>query len=161
VVVEASVQDTTTAIERRLRASRVVDVDPEKPLSPIEIRLGTGTSIAGRMTDATTGEPVAEVWVGWWNNDKREDQRDLQNDMGIAWSAADGTYRFDVVTSGSVRMEVRGTRDRKYVWASRVVTVEPDKVNTIDWVLEPAKSISGRALFTDGRPAAGAWIECR
>lgn len=161
VVVEANVQDISTVMERRMRASVVVEVDAEKPLSPIEIRLGTGTSIAGKMTDATTGKPVGDVWVGWWNNDKREDQWDLQNDMGIAWSAADGTYRFDVVTSGSVKMEVRSTHDRRYVWASRIVTVEPDKVNTIDWVLEPAKSISGRALFTDGRPAAGAWIDFR
>lgn len=161
VVVEANVQDISTVMERRMRASVVVEVDAEKPLSPIDIRLGTGTSIAGRMTDATTGNPVGEVWVGWWNNEKREDSWDLPNDMGIAWSAADGTYRFDVVTAGSVKLEVRGTRDRKYVWASRIVTVEPDKVNTIDWVLEPAKSISGRALFTDGKPAAGAWIDFR
>ncbi len=163
-VLKGRVLVEVSALDRRLRSSVVVDVDPEKPAPDINVRLGTGTSIAGRMTDATTGEPVGGVWIGWWTNEERDGMLgiDLENDMGFERSAPDGTYRFDLVAPGAVRLEVRGVAGQAgYLWTRRVVSVRPDRVNTVDFVLERALTVSGRVVFTDGRPGAGALIEVR
>src|SRR5207244_2279305 len=77
VVVEAAASD------KALRTSVVVEINSEKTPAEIELRLGTGASIAGRVTDATTGAPVAGVWMGWWTNEKRDGREFAQDEMGF------------------------------------------------------------------------------
>jgi protocatechuate 3,4-dioxygenase beta subunit len=156
IVVEAS------AIDTKLRTSVVIDVAEGVAPKEIELRLGTGASIVGRVTDATTGEPVEGVWIGWWTQERSERDMDLRDDMGIADSAADGGYRFDLVPPGAVRMELRGRSgaDRwKYLWVKRIVTVDAGKVTRADFAIERAHVIRGRVLFTDGRPVPEASLD--
>ena len=89
--------------------------------------------------------------MGWWTNEKPREFED--HEMGTGHTAPDGTYRFDLVTTGSVKMKVQGP-GRTYVWTSRIVNVEAGKVTRADFSIERALAISGRVTFSDGRPGA-------
>ena len=120
-------------------------------------------SLAGRVVDATTGQPIAAASVealeaGQFMISPAGRQR-VDRPLGAATSDATGRFRIDDVEetwdwSGirTLRVDARGYRTRWHV--PRQST--PD--DSLDIAMVPGGSIEGRVVGADGRPVSGAAV---
>lgn len=121
----------------------------------IAVQLQTGASLAGRATDGA-GKPAAGAYVAYRSTAWHSATGDLHDDSGPSWSHAgaqtdaDGRYRIDCITPGTLRLgankdelEVRGE-----------VPVAAGETAVWDPVLVPT-AIRGRVVDERGAPLAG------
>ena len=169
-VVDLASQDTTSPL-----ASPTLVIDPAPsppvplpgPVASIEIEPDTqgmmrGATISGRVTDAETGMPLADVEI--------DGQNVIQRQQGIyTRTDQDGIYLLDGVAPGSYRIRVKA-RGQGYIqeyydnrlgreYADLVVVGGAETLENIDFVLETGGTISGSVTDnTTGLPILGARV---
>lgn len=114
---------------------------PTTGTESIEIEIPRGRTLEGRVTDATTGAPVAGARVGhgWFADDPVPTDADGRYTLP-GWTAQ-GVYEISVRATGYAQEEVVvGDRTR------------------IDVALAPEDAIRGRVVDGSGRPVAGTLV---
>jgi hypothetical protein len=113
----------------------------------LEVRLGPGATVEGRITDPS-GAPVEGVGVRGWGDDPRLHV--------LAMTDADGRYMLERVVPG--RVELRANRERARGLGSAERRLELDHGARIEWnaVLPGAPVIAGR-LVDEGGAALERW----
>ncbi|MBL9088256.1 MAG: carboxypeptidase regulatory-like domain-containing protein [Planctomycetia bacterium] len=151
-----------------VRAKGYVAYDGSDPVretvrGEVFVSLRRLVSLAGRVVDATTGQPIAAAAVealeaGQFMISPAGRQR-IDRSLGAATSDATGRFRIDDVEetwtwSGirTLRVDARGYRTRWHV--PRQST--PD--DGIDIAMVPGGSIQGRVVGADERPVPGATV---
>lgn len=124
-----------------------VEIDPDER-AWLEVRLGTGVAVEGRVTDPS-GTPAARITVSAWSND--------------AWlhvearTDADGRYLLERIVPG--RIELRANRERRRGLGTAEHQLELGHDTRVQWdaVLPGALAIAGRLVDERGEPLAG-WL---
>ena len=169
-VIDRASQDTTSPI-----ASPTLAIDPAPspsvpqpgPVASLESEADTqgmmrGATISGRVTDAETGMPLADVEI--------DGQNVIQRQQGIyTRTDQDGIYTLDGVAPGSYRIRVKA-RGQGYIqeyydnrlgwdYADLVVVGGAETLENIDFVLETGGTISGSVTDNaTGLPILGARV---
>jgi hypothetical protein len=121
----------------------------------IAVQLQTGASLAGRATDGA-GKPAAGAYVAYRSTEWHSATGDLHDDSGPNWSHAgaqtdaDGRYRIDCITPGTLRL--RAKKDELEVRGE--FPVAAGETATWDPVLVEI-AIRGRVVDERGAPLAG------
>lgn len=151
-----------------VRAKGYLTYDDSEPVratvhGEVFVSLRRLVSLAGRVVDATTGQPIAAASVeaveaGQFMISPAGRQR-IERPLGTATSDATGRFRIDHVEETwdwrgirTLRVAARGHRTRWHV--PRRST--PD--DGIEVRMVPGGSIQGRVVDTDERPVAGATV---
>lgn len=112
-------------------------------ITPLEFTLRSGVMVRGRVTDATTGKPIAGAKVGeGWTQDK------------FVMTDADGRYEMQGYGSpgyGELHVRIDG-------YCPSSVDLKISANATRDFALTPARAFTGRILGRDGAPAAGVYV---
>jgi protocatechuate 3,4-dioxygenase beta subunit len=150
------------------RSDREIDIEVggATPPTDIELKLGVGGTIEGRVTDAA-GAPVEGANVSWRRASDFPDNAMMQalidlaatsEDRGRTTTGADGAYRLALVDPyGSITLEVH---DARHVAAQiNLVTVSEGKTSRQEVTLQSGLSITGRVSRSDGATPSNAWIE--
>jgi len=146
-------------VEHREDATPVVVGEDNNPtginftLAEVSSQFG---SIAGMVTDAESGEPIADALI----TIRRSDQNHFHR---IAHSGDDGSYLADDIPPGTFNIECfkEGYLPAEY---PEPVVVNADDITGIDFALEPLVfgSIAGTVTDADsGEPIAGARVMAR
>jgi protocatechuate 3,4-dioxygenase beta subunit len=111
------------------------------------IRLETGMTVFGRVSDATTGAAIegAEIWEGWFGRKR-------------VLAAADGTYRLEGFGGwgvSDVHVHAPGYGNVTHDFHSAGVLLEDVEHN---FELVPARRARGRVIDGTGSPVQGAYV---
>ncbi|HET6201875.1 MAG TPA: carboxypeptidase regulatory-like domain-containing protein [Planctomycetota bacterium] len=139
-----------------------VDV-PEGPEFTQDLRLPVA-SIAGRVTDARSGEPLEGIRVSLQRED-REEGGMFGGGFFEAQTAADGAYRFEGVKEGRYTVAAGGAtflgsnpKGFGRVIRSALSVADGTVLKGIDFALLPGGTIVGTVRDASGRPVEGASI---
>ena len=123
----------------------LITVGSEDVVQRIDFKLDAGATVTGKVTNAATGQPIADVDI---------DANPLERGSGADDRTDDsGEYRLTGLAPGSYRLRARGedhgyaneyygqTAERQFE-AVEVTGLEP--VGGIDFAFRPASTISGR-----------------
>lgn len=114
------------------------------------IVLQPGASFEGRITDASTGAPVADVVLHGWFRDGSADRIDLR-------SAPDGTFRAENLPSGTLLCDV--TPPEHEAQLRKEIELQGGETARIDLVLQRGDVVFGTVTdATTKEPIAGAEI---
>jgi hypothetical protein len=119
---------------------------------PVDVKLEKGLQIAGVVVDPA-GEPVADVNV--WTNVVMNGPRGGASNTSFrnAQTGEDGTFLLDSMEPGVYSLTVRASG-----YADRTIPDINAGTGDLRVVLEKGKSITGRVLLPDGRPAPNVWV---
>jgi len=146
--VEVRIDDPTSNYASE---SQTVTVTAGSETTGVDFVLSAGGSISGTVT--ATGSPVANIRVECW--------KEQGSGWGDAWTATDGTYTINGLSTGSyhvmVRSEETGTN---YATAEKIVSVTAGEATIgVDFSLITGGSISGTVTY-GGSPLANMRVEC-
>ncbi|MBI4607152.1 MAG: carboxypeptidase regulatory-like domain-containing protein [Planctomycetes bacterium] len=125
----------------------------------VEIQLGEGASVEGRVT-SLDGAPVSGARVRIWRDAQVPEEATLftqllpQSVGEAAYSAKDGTYRLRRIEPGSYRVEGRAQGYARKTLGPVEVRAESSPAR-IDFALEPGGSLAGRVVDHEGKPLRG------
>ncbi|MBN1419373.1 MAG: carboxypeptidase regulatory-like domain-containing protein [Planctomycetes bacterium] len=127
----------------------------------IELRLGRGATVRGRVTDGRG--PLAGVRVTLGVARERNPQEifflrmlNLPRDGQVAHSDAEGMFRFPMLSAGSYTLSARKSGSG-VVWEETFAIADGDDVErTIE--LDPGGRIEGQVMDSAGQPVAGARV---
>jgi protocatechuate 3,4-dioxygenase beta subunit len=122
--------------------------------TPIEIALGRGASVTGRVTDEQ-GKPVSEVHVMIAGDvgELTRSSRTIARMMPLnAQTAEDGTFTITGAAAGPALLIARRVG---FVMERRTIEIEPD--TRVDITLTRGLSVSG-IVTLDGKPVGGAEV---
>ena len=143
--------------EGLVAAPRALTVHTGEHLTDQDVALTPGAVVAGTVTAADTGRPVASAWVtaemrraGKW-----------AGSYGVA-TGADGTFRLRV-SAGDCELRVSGGSAETAYWegAPQEVSLqvqEGEQRRGVAFTLRPPSEVRGVVLGPDGHPAAGARV---
>jgi len=140
------------AVSSAFRSSDIVPIKPTFTHTLEAVR-----SVAGRVVDKGTGEPLAGMFVEV-NNTRRPAQ------YFTTRTDADGRYRVDGLTTqgeGTLHTTIYPNADSGYLGRTRNRNDWPDGVGTleVDFEIEKGRLVQGRVVDQDGRrPIAGAAV---
>lgn len=152
IEVEATGFAPTLRVGRALPVSflRAFTASGDAP-APLDMSLSVGRSLHGIARDGS-GAPLEGIGFAL---DRRTGEP-----LGVATTAADGSFAFDHVPGGSARVRVT-THGFQLRSTNTFVTVPADRDVGIDLTLVAGKRIQGRVIGRDAKPVAGArvWIQ--
>ncbi len=114
-----------------------------------DLQLTPGALVRGKVTDASTGGPVAGMWVWGGAPDWLPTQITTE-------SAADGSYELRL-PPGTHEVSVRAQRMYSLPEGQQrsLELAEGDVVEGVDFVVQPPAAVTGVVLTPEGRPATG------
>jgi hypothetical protein len=117
------------------------------------VQLEHGRQARGRLTDGTTGEGIAGVWVTFTLLDQDPGSPATRR---LVKTDTDGSYIVPGLAEGMHGVSVRA---RGYLGdAARTVEVQGEDIAGLDLALQAGNSVSGRVADAAGRPIAGASV---
>lgn len=124
----------------------------ERGSTPVELRLGRGATVTGRVTDEE-GTPLAEATVmvaGDAGEISRSARPVMRTGVGSVQTGEDGTFTLSGLPTGPAQLIVRRSG---YVLHRKTIEVEPE--TRADVTLTRGLGVSGTVTL-DGKPVAGA-----
>jgi RNA polymerase sigma-70 factor (ECF subfamily) len=129
---------------------RVLRVSAEGAQDPVQIRIGVGVEVSGRLRDADG--PVGGARVHLLTSNEAWARIGDARPLGTA--DQDGRFRLTCVLPGQYQLEVFDRHNAPRL-VERLLVSGPV---TRDLLLPPAASVTGQVLTSDGRPAVGAKV---
>jgi protocatechuate 3,4-dioxygenase beta subunit len=126
----------------------------------VDVKLRQGATLNGKVHD-DQGKPVEGALVRWIAVGQDADEWSIRWRLRSApptVTDAKGEFRIPNVETG--KLAVEATEARHLAWESGEIAGEEGKPSQIDATLKLGAVISGRVVTFDGRPKAGAKIEC-
>ncbi|MCW5966526.1 MAG: carboxypeptidase regulatory-like domain-containing protein [Bryobacterales bacterium] len=147
---------TTSVVWMLLSVAAIAFAQGPEPQSaidpPPEVDL-SGASLRGKVTDATTLQPIGNLAIG------------LKSTSGIAlaWqtkTSADGTFSIPNLATGEYTLTIGGLRTG-YARHSQTVVLKTFGETSLDMKLSPAMSLRGRVITQGGAPVVKAKVTAR
>jgi RNA polymerase sigma-70 factor (ECF subfamily) len=134
-------------------ANRRINLGAERD---VEITMGTGLTVRGRVLDATTLRPIAGALVDTLGHGPKETRTDAVGRYGLV--GLDPTV-LHACADGYAQAAVQIHRDGLYrqLWPQRVV----EHAEEVDIHLLRADVVTGRIVDVEGAPVAGAFLAVR
>ncbi len=138
----------------------------------IEIRLGQGASVEGRVTSSRDGAPIAGARVRIWRDTQVPDEATLftrllpQAEGEVTYCARDGAFRLRRIEPGAYWVEARAAGHAAKTLGPVEIAAGPgaspedgsapaDSPVRIDIALEAGASLAGRVVGAGGEPLSG------
>jgi len=128
--------------------------------SGVDVKLRQGATLVGKVHD-DEGRPIDGALVRWIAVGENADEWSIHWRLRSATPTvtdAKGEFRIANVETGKLAVEARSPR--YLAWSSNEVNGEEGKPTPIDATLKLGAAISGGVVTFDGRPKAGATIDC-
>ena len=129
-----------------IRERVTIRLTVSEPHEGVDFELTLGATISGRVTDSSTGLPIANIEVNGGT----------QDEGGVSWTESDrdGYYTLVGVPNGVIEVEARGQDYIQERMNVRIADLEP--LEGVDIALRLGATISGRVTdATTGLPISG------
>ena len=124
-----------------------VQVTVQNPVTLVELHVVAGGRISGRVTDAATGEIIANARI----------TAELGQNASSTKSLPDGSYILDGAPLGEAKLSAEKEGYNRFEMT--LPEIEPETVlSGVDLQLEEQPMVSGTVVETSGAPASGALV---
>jgi protocatechuate 3,4-dioxygenase beta subunit len=128
--------------------------------SGVDVKLRQGATLVGRVRDEQ-GKPVDGALVRWVPLGEDTDPWSIKWRLKSAVpTVADAKGEFRIANVETGKLAVEASSPRHLPWSTTEIVAEEAKTSEIDATLKLGAVIAGRVVTFDGRPKAGAVVEC-